>query len=504
MVQTCLVIESRDVADAIRRARAALRGAADLVEIRLDRVRGLTGEKVARMGKALGRRAVATLRSRRQGGGWSGRRAALLEAAAGAGFGLVDLEVTTDAPHLASVREAARRSGAEVIASHHYLRPAPGRTVAAMLERCCRAGDIGKVAATAGSLAAAARLVGLGVGLPPGRRFVLVGMGDRGALTRALAVEMGCALQYVRPDEGAAAAPGQLSLGEWSGMRGARRGRGQVLGLVGRPVGHSVSRPMQNAALRAAGVPGIYVPLEARGVADLASLLATPGLRGCNVTMPHKERILPLLDALHPRARRLGAVNTVRLRGGEARGYNTDGHGFLRMLEATRLRRARRAVVVGAGGAARSVVDVLLDGVADELVIASRKVARARSLARWADRPCEATGIDGLVDAGPFDLVVHCTPVGTAGGPRGEVIPAALLREGVTVLDLVYNPLETPLIARARRRGARALGGLEMLVHQGARSFEIWTGRPAPVAAMRRAARDAVRAMGQRRPRGEA
>lgn len=491
MTRTCVVIAAPTVGTAIREGRKALRAGSDLVELRLDHLRDPSPGGVERLGEAFGKAGIATLRSRPQGGRWRRRRTDLLLAAARAGFGYLDIEVVTDRGDLEALRREARRSKTRVIASHHFLEGRPASRVGSMLDRCCRTGDIGKVAVTPRGIAAAVDLLDVAREFRRRkRRFILIGMGDRAAITRVLAAEMGCEIQYVRPDAGGGTAPGQLSLMEWRRLSGGRRRI--ITGLLGRPIGHSISTPMQNAAFRAAGLRGVYLPFEAAGRSDLRALLESPRVRGLNVTMPFKEEVIDLLDRCDPDARESGAVNTIRIEAGEAVGFNTDLYGFRRLLESVPVRRAERALVVGAGGAARAAIRVLSAGIADEVRVVNRSPGRARRLARWARGTVRLTDPARLRDEGPFDLVVHCTPVGTAGGKARGFLPAGLFRKGVTLIDLVTNPAVTTTMRTARRRGARAVGGLEMLVHQGARSFEIWTGRRAPVRAMRNAARRAL------------
>ena len=492
MTRSCLVITAPTVRDLISSGRSALRKGCDLVELRLDHLSMPTAEGVRQLGSVFGRKGIATLRSVGQGGKWRGPRRDLLHAAAAAGFGFLDVEATGDRARIPALRGIAGSARTKVIASHHFRRGRPPGAVRAMLDRCCSMGEVGKVAVVPGSVSAAMDLVEMGRELRRrGRRFILIGMGDRGRITRALAADMGCEVQYLRPEAGGEAAPGQLSLSEWKRLAGRRRRI--VTGLVGKPLGRSVSMPMQNAGFRAAGVRGIYLPFEAASERDLRRLLEEPGLRGLNVTMPYKEEIVRLLDRCDPEATRLGAVNTILLDGGAAIGFNTDTYGFRRLLELKRVRKARRALVVGAGGAARAVIHVLLDGAADEVCVTNRSLSRAQGLLRWAGGGVSLIPTLKLRRAGPFDLVVNCTPLGAAGGAGpGRLLPELMGKE-VTLIDLVYNPARTPTMAEAERRGARAIGGLEMLVQQGARSFEIWTGERPPLRAMRQAAGRAVR-----------
>jgi shikimate dehydrogenase len=262
---------------------------------------------------------------------------------------------------------------------------------------------------------------------------------------------------------------------------------------------------MHNAAFDALGLDWRYVLLPApheRLEAALAELKAS-GYAGANVTTPHKQGVMPYLDTIADAARAMGAVNTIAVRSGQLGGYNTDSEGFLQSLRASGFEpRGRRVVVLGAGGAARAVVHGLVSAGAGQVVLLNRTEARARAmvaeLAGHADGVGELralpltveTLVDSTRDAG---LLVNATTVGmwprvdASPWPQRVPFPAHLV-----VSDLVYNPPETRLLCQARESGAQCIGGLEMLVRQGAQAFQIWTGVPAPLGVMRRAAREAL------------
>lgn len=252
---------------------------------------------------------------------------------------------------------------------------------------------------------------------------------------------------------------------------------------------------MHNAAFAALGLDYVYVALRV-APADLRRALAgvrALGIWGLNVTVPHKEKILPLLDDLTPRAREIGAVNTVFRRGEALVGDNTDAGGFRAAL--TRLGvpvRRKRVLLLGAGGSARAVVWTLVRGGARSLTVRNRSAGRARALARFARSlgpiEVETAPLEGadptVLEA--IDLVVNCTSLGLDGRSRPP-LELDRLRASAAVYDLVYGRSGTPLVAAAIRSGLRAADGTEMLVGQAADAFRAWTGRAAPVATMREA-----------------
>jgi len=268
--------------------------------------------------------------------------------------------------------------------------------------------------------------------------------------------------------------------------------------VFGDPVAHSLSPAMHQAAYRAMGLPWRYLKIRVpRG--DLAAALRMADaarLRGVNLTIPLKEAALPLMDRLTPAARRAGAVNTVTFGDGGVEGHSTDGEGFIRSLaDAWRWQpRGARVVLLGAGGAARSVAFALAAAGARRLVIMNRTSARAQELAArlraagepgTAATPADAAAWRTLL-AGT-DLLVNATSLGLHGEP--SPVPAAALPRALRVADLIYNPPSTALLRVARARGCRIVNGEGMLVHQGALSLERWSGGRAPAEVMRRALR---------------
>jgi shikimate dehydrogenase len=226
---------------------------------------------------------------------------------------------------------------------------------------------------------------------------------------------------------------------------------------------------------------------------------------GANVTIPCKEKMLPLLDELSETAERIGAVNTVVNRGGRLMGFNTDAEGFVSaLLEEAKYRlRNRKAVVLGAGGAARAVLFALLNEEVTSVTVFNRSVERGRALvrsfARSAGRiPLAAppwTELETSRALQDCDLLVNCTSLGMRYSPAEAESPlkAEFIPKDAMVFDLVYNPEETPFLREAKEAKAETLGGLSMLVHQGAASFELWTGKKAPVNIMLKSAREALR-----------
>lgn len=265
-------------------------------------------------------------------------------------------------------------------------------------------------------------------------------------------------------------------------------------GIIGHPVGHSLSPVFQAAAFAAAGLDVVYerwdTPLA--GLPARVASLRAHDILGANVTVPYKEAVIPLLDEVGGLAARAGAVNTIVNREGRLFGFNTDGAGFVAALrhEVSLDPAGRAFLLLGAGGAARGIALALAEARAAAVDIYNRTPARAATLARDLGPPARA--LAELPALAPYDCVVNCTTVGMRGGPDPSGIPLKLddAPPGLLVVDIVYAPLETPLLRAAAARGLPTLGGLPMLIHQGALAFELWTGLPAPIDVMEAAARN--------------
>ena len=263
------------------------------------------------------------------------------------------------------------------------------------------------------------------------------------------------------------------------------------LGVIGYPISHSLSPRMQNAALRALSLDGEYsaIAVESADLLETVRGLLAQGFAGLNVTIPHKQAILPLMDELANSARVIGAVNTIVNLNGRMIGHNTDAAGFMRGLTNAGFNPAgARVLVLGAGGAARAVVYALSDAKAS-VVIWNRTHERAERLA--SDFGADAIDCLPMGTLSRFDLIINTTSIGMSPHPdetplqfpMGETPPQ-------WVYDLVYRPRETRFLREARAAGARTIGGLDMLVYQGAEAFTLWTGRAAPVDVMRNAILD--------------
>lgn len=266
-------------------------------------------------------------------------------------------------------------------------------------------------------------------------------------------------------------------------------------GVIGNPVGHSLSPTIHNAAFRTLGLNFVYLAWEVDAIGDaVRGLRALGNFRGASVTIPHKVAAMQFLDHVEPTARRIGAINTVVADKGELTGYNTDATGALRALREGGIKlRGRHIVVLGSGGAARAIAFALAaESGADKLTLlgieASERTALAQDIRSVAPLAVEDSNLDEpkLRQVLPgAHVLIHCTPVGMSPKVETTCVPASLLHEGLAVMDIVYNPRETQLLKDAKRVGCKTIPGLEMFLNQAVTQFELWTNQPAPVAVMR-------------------
>lgn len=274
-----------------------------------------------------------------------------------------------------------------------------------------------------------------------------------------------------------------------------------LVGVFGHPIAHTASPPMHNAAFAALEMNWAYLAFNVDPANLRSALLGARdmGLRGVNLTVPHKILALDIVDEVDVDARRLGAVNTISIENGKLRGFNTDGYGIAKAIreEFNFGFKGKRVLVLGAGGAGRAIaVKAALDG-ALRVYVANRTAVKIEPIAAEIAKTkseCRAVGMtaDALVAVMPdIDLLINATSVGLK---KGETLglPASLFTPQLFVYDTIYRPAETELLKTAAEAGARTANGLSMLLHQGIRSFEIWTGCKAPLAVMRRALRAAV------------
>jgi shikimate dehydrogenase len=272
-------------------------------------------------------------------------------------------------------------------------------------------------------------------------------------------------------------------------------GRTTICGLIGDPVGHSLSPHLHNAAFRSLSMDYVYVPFEVKkkDLKKAVDGIRSLNIRGVNVTMPHKEEVMRFIDELDPDAEKIGAVNTLVNNGGIVRGYNTDAEGYLNsLLERNIDPQGKNVIMFGSGGAAKAIAFILMRRGA-LLTIVNRTKSRAQcisnDLLKAIGRKPEILDLMDIALARRIrfaDIVINATNVGMNPNLHNSLIDISLLRKNMVVSDIVYVPAETRLLRDAQKAGAVTVSGIDMLVWQAALAFEKWTGLKAPVDIMRK------------------
>jgi 3-dehydroquinate dehydratase / shikimate dehydrogenase len=462
-------------------------------ELRLDYLldhAGLQSELHRMLSRLRYPQTIATCRRVEAGGNFQGsveEQLEILAAAARAGCQWVDLEIES----VKSFRKPPFKelAPAKVIVSYHNYRNTPD--LAAVYRRLSRLPvEAVKIASHARDLQDNLKVLKL---LKANRRrrprLVALAMGNSGICSRVMAFRWGCPFTYAAIGNHHAVAGGQLAIDNMRSVYHVEHldERTQLYGVVGTHSSMSLSPAMQNIAFQAKRVNALYLPCETARLSDFLKFARSLKFAGFSVTMPFKRAIMKELAWVDPLAREIGACNTVAIRHGKWMGWNTDSAAVIEVLTKRLRLPGSRILILGAGGAARAAAFALRMEKAD-VFIAARRDAVTRKLARSVG--AEAVPWEDA-DSLDVDAVINATPVGMA--PHSEVHPIDLARLRTRVVfDMVYYPVETRFLSEARGRGLVTISGLEMLVAQGARQFEIWTGQSAPRALMEQAIRQSL------------
>jgi len=432
---------------------------------------------------------LATCRRHQNHGRFNGsieEQFAILDLAVRNGAHAIDIEIET--AEAAQERLSQFRGRVQVIVSYHNFEATP--PMDGVMHRVMRVpADAYKVVTTARKPSDNARVLAAAKSMPK-ERLVVLAMGELGFPTRVLSPVFGGIFTYAAPMYTAGTAAGQVGSRFLRNLYRVEKlcKSAKIYGVIADPVRHSISPAVHNRAFQSKRVDAVYLPflVSPAYLRDFFSLAGKLPLAGFSVTIPHKQKIIRYLDVVDPLARRIGAVNTVWRKGGKWRGTNTDAAGVTGPLSrVVRLRKAS-VLIVGNGGAARGAACALADAGA-QIAVVGRNADRVRALAKV----CGAEPLlrDQLVSR-HFDALVHATPLGMYPHTNECFFNGNIPAE--VVFDMVYNPVETVLIQRARQQSKTVIPGLDMFLEQATRQFEIWTGENAPRAAMQKAAIEAL------------
>ena len=480
MPRVCLAVTAADPTELVEKAEGLVRDN-PFLEFRLDYLArpGLALPKIKHFFEVHPNAVViATCRRAASGGKFKGSVASQLDVltkAAGAGCQLVDVELQTATKVKTEHLQKLRARAALVLSSHDFRATRKLEETLATMKRY--PADFYKVVSTATTLYD--NVVMMKFLDKEGDRHSLVGlcMGEQGLISRVLGVRAGSAFTFAAVSLNEQTAPGQVTARELQSVYRIEQvdAATRVYGVAGDPIAHSLSPIIMNTAMRRENVNAVYLALHAKTLKDLLACVRDIPIHGLSITMPYKEAILEHLDNSDSHTSKIGACNTVvRAQDGKLYGFNTDAAGVVRPLEQRIVIENARVLVLGAGGAARAAVWGLKERGA-EVYILNRSAAPAQKLARQAKaRTVKRADLKKLA----FDVIINATPVGM------ENLRESPLEEheinAKYVFDMIYDPPETRLLKLAKARGAQVIPGIEMFVHQAARQFEIWTGKPAP------------------------
>jgi len=494
----CVAIQAETPAEMVERAEVALKDS-HFFEFRLDMLpKPATALPYIKQFLAEHREvtAIATCRRKANGGNFTGALAAefeILEKASQAGCQIVDLEVESAEAAKAAQIAALRAAGAALLVSFHDFTRTRGLEQAAKRIEAFKP-DFVKVVSTAHSLADNLEVLRLIEDHSQAARVVGIAMGEEGLISRVLGPRAGAAFTFASFSDGTETAPGQVSAHTLKDLYRIEHldTATRIFGVAGNPISHSLSPLIHNMAFRREVVNAVMLPLKVKSLDDLLRVVRELPLAGVAVTMPLKQEVLPHLANMDPQTARIGACNTLRTGAdGKLYGFNTDVAGVVRPLEKRLKLAGARVAVLGAGGAARAAVFGLVEQGAEVFVV-NRTHEAAVKLARQAK--AKSLKHEALAKQ-QFDVLVNSTPCGMKGVKPALPLAENELNAGL-VFDMVYNPMETPLLALAKKKGIATISGVEMFVQQGARQFEIWTGKPAPEAEMQRVVEHELRKRG--------
>jgi 3-dehydroquinate dehydratase / shikimate dehydrogenase len=488
----CIALGLPDVSSLLEHARREVAAGETFLEFRLDYLeRPKSGAEAIRgfLEEHPDTVILATCRRHQNHGRFNGSiedQLAVLDLAVRNGAQAVDVEIET--AEASAERLSQLRNHATVVVSYHNFEATP--PLDNVVNRVLRvSADVYKIVTTARKPSDNIRVLAAAKALTR-QKVTVLAMGELGFPTRVLSPVFGGVYTYAAPMYVEGTAAGQVSARYLRNLYRVEKLRktARIYGVIADPIRHSISPAVHNRAFQARRMDAVYLPflVSPANLRDFFQLAEKLPLAGFSVTIPHKQKIIRYLDTVDPLARRIGAVNTVWRKGGKWRGTNTDAAGVTEPLSRIMRLGNASALIVGNGGAARGAACALATAGA-RIALVGRNPDRVRALAKVCG--AEALARDQL-ETRHFDVVVHATPLGMFPHVNECFFNGHI--PGDVVFDMVYNPLETMLIRRAREQGKTVVPGIDMFIAQAVGQFELWTGESAPRAVMQRAAAEAL------------
>lgn len=478
----CASLIESEINKMINYAKLAERKGAQIIELRLDKLKNISGATISKLRKEIALPIIATIRPFYEGGEFKkseNLRLELIKKIIENSYDYLDVELRAARKYRAILEYAKKHSVKTIISYHDFTKTPAKEEIYSYINECSKLGDISKVAFRAKSATDNFKILEASVkAKEAGLKYIAIGMGKIGMLTRILAPVLNQHIVYTAIEVGKEAAEGQIAISSLPHINSETR----ICGLVGKNIAHSLSPALHNEAFVSLNLNFRYLlfDITEKNLPRLFKILKALNFRGVNVTSPFKETVIQYLDRVDQLASKIKAVNTILNEKNELVGYNTDYYGACEALKRAGIKLANaNTLLLGAGGAARAVAYLLSQNNA-KVTIASRTLRRAEIIANDFNIDCvELSNLKNLNRG--FELIINATPV-----YNKLIIPERFVKRDTTVFELVY-PLETKLTRTAILKGAKVINGLEMLLYQGIKAFELFTNRKAPVKIMKKA-----------------
>ncbi|ODS30880.1 MAG: hypothetical protein SCARUB_04009 [Candidatus Scalindua rubra] len=484
----CIPITARSAEDTISEMSLASRYA-DIIELRIDYIPEMQDAEtcIEKSLKSKTKPVIVTNRPEREGGKFNGseqNRLRLLQKAIDLRADYVDVEFD-------SVRQITRQNTSKVIISYHNFKETPPNLNKIYNDICQWKPDIVKIVTYANDITDNIRIFELlKTANVPTISFC---MGELGHISRILTRKFGGLLTFASLEGDKESAPGQLTASELSKIYHFKNinKETKLYGIIGNPISHSISPIIHNSSFIEKGLNSVYVPMKVLNIGAFIKKIRKIDIQGLSVTIPHKESILPYLDDIDHTAKKIGAVNTIVKQNGRFIGYNTDcmaavmglEHGLKKTKDTLN---NKKVSIIGAGGAARAIAFGLKEKGCD-ITIYNRTLERAKKLSN--DVKCKFERFEEICELNS-DILINSTSIGMFPEVDRAPVPKNVLREGMIVFDVVYNPIETRLLQDAKERGCHTVNGLTMFINQAAEQFRLWTNIDPPVELMKNVAMD--------------
>ncbi|MBI2101553.1 shikimate dehydrogenase [Candidatus Woesearchaeota archaeon] len=458
---------------------------ADLIELRLDYIKGLNNTKLKSLIENCKKPVIVTNRKKGEGGLFNGseaKRIEILKNAIKFGAGYADIEYSSGKESIRNLIQNKRKT--KIIVSYHNFKETPAniKKIYGNIKKLNP--DLIKIATNARSVTDNFRVFGLiGKANKEKRKIIAFCMGGYGKFSRILSIILGSQVTYASTGKGKESAGGQLTMNEMVEHYRIKKinKNTKIVGLIGNPVEHSWSHIMHNAAFDRLDINAVYLKFQADKLKEFIEHMKNLDIIGFSVTIPHKVEVMRYLDEIDKQAKGISAVNTIVVKNGRLIGYNTDCPGAIKSLKRITELKGKNAVVLGAGGAARAIIYGLMENKSNVKIL-NRTAEKAKLLADYFK--CDYGSLDDIKKT-DYDILINTTPAGMHPHIGGSPVPPDCIKNGAVVFDMVFNPYKTKLLVEAEKRNCRIIAGFEMLIHGALLQFKLWTGKEAPERLMR-------------------